>query len=166
MPVILQLIAVSLAVLTFAVPVHAQADCTKWNTHQFFDEATVAEVRRCLEGGADPDVRTAVGWTPLHFAARHGTAEIVFAAYHGTAETVTVLLEADADPDARGEMWTTPLHVAALHGTAGTVVVLLDAGADASARTIDGETPFELASRNGKLKGTDAYWRLNDELFK
>ena len=42
---------------------------------------------------------------------------------------------------------------------------LADAGADAKARTKAGETPWDLAKENNAIKGTDAYWRLNDERF-
>ena len=38
--------------------------------------------------------------------------------------------------------------------------------ADESARTKDGRTAFDLAKENDKLKGTKAYWLLNEARFK
>jgi len=42
------------------------------------------------------------------------------------------------------------------------VLALLEAGADGTAQTEDGLTPFDLAGNNAALRGTDAYWALND----
>ena len=49
---------------------------------------------------------------------------------------------------------------------AGAVIeALLDAGADATARNAAGQTPWDHAQENGVLRGSDAYWRLNDARF-
>ena len=45
------------------------ADCREWNTREFFKAATVEEVARCLQSGADPKARNEYGHTPLHVAA-------------------------------------------------------------------------------------------------
>ena len=50
--------------------------------------------------------------------------------------------------------------------TPAVVDTLLKAGADAGARDRIGRTPFDFAKKNSKLKGTDAYWRLNEARFK
>ena len=59
-----------------------------------------------------------------------------------------------------------PLHYAALSDTAETVNALLDRGADPTARRGDGKIPFDLIVDDSGLKGTDAYWRLNEGRFK
>ena len=46
------------------------------------------------------------------------------------------------------------------------IEVLLAAGADPMARNVEGETPWDLVKRNRELKGSDAYWRLNDARFE
>ena len=63
-------------------------------------------------------------------------------------------------------MGMTALMWAAVNGTAKTVKVLLDAGVDASVKSNDGKTAWDLAQDNEQLKGTDAYWKLNDLRFK
>ena len=115
------LLAPCAVALALAGPAHAQAGCADWNTGDYFEAATVADVERCLAAGADIEARNEGGMTPLHWAA-------VF----GTAETVTALLAAGADPRARDE---------------------------------SGEIPFDKAEPNERLKGTDAWWRLNDARF-
>ena len=42
---------------------------------------------------------------------------------------------------------------------------LLDAGADAKAKNKEGKTPWDLAQGNEGLKGTKAYWALNDAQY-
>ena len=75
------------------------------------------------------------------------------------AEIVTV------DVNARDERGYTPLHWAAFASTPAEVLALLDAGADAKAKDDMDKTPFDYAVDNKKLKGIDAYWRLNDALY-
>ena len=169
--------------VALAVPVQAQVDCANWNTRDFFKAAEVSDVIRCLEAGADPNERADGGWTPLHFA---GSAEAVTAlleagadpmarSLHGgtplhwatTSEVVTALLEAGANLEARDEYRGTPLHRAAeLSKNPAVIKVMLDAGADTAARNAAGKTPWDLVQVNDALKGSDAYWRLNDARFK
>ena len=73
--------------------------CADWNTQQFFEDATAADVTRCLEDGADVGARTQLydsehpvwdspaEWRPIHFALLFGTSDVVI-----------VLLDAGADP--------------------------------------------------------------------
>ena len=49
--------------------------------------------------------------------------------------------------------------------TGETGTALLEAGADPNARDNDGKRPFVYAEDNEQLKGTDAYWKLNDARF-
>ena len=169
--------------VALAVPVQAQVDCANWNTRDFFKAAEVSDVIRCLEAGADPNERADGGWTPLYFA---GSAEAVTAlleagadpmarSLHGgtplhwatTNEAVTALLQAGANLEARDEYRGTPLHRAAeLSKNPAVIKVMLDAGADTAARNAAGKTPWDLVQVNDALKGSDAYWRLNDARFK
>jgi ankyrin repeat protein len=85
----------------------------------------------------------------------------------GTPETVQALLDAGADVMARDKDGWTPLHRAAycLPCWAGVIQVLFIAGADAKAKNKNGYTPWDIAQKNEKLKGTKAYWALNDAQY-
>ena len=147
---IVAILAAMAACLTLSAA-RAQPDCANWNSYDFFETAGAEDVRACLRAGADPDVRTELGFAPLHHAA-----------FLGHAAAVAALLEARADPGARDEDGFTPLRDAARHGHAAVIAALLDAGADPGARNEDGVTPFDLIPEDSPLIGTPAYWRLND----
>ena len=136
-------------------PAHA-AECGAWHTGEFFKTAAPERVRACLAAGADPKARDKDGTTPLHLAAMLTT----------TPAVITALVTAGADPRARGEDGLTPLHLAAARtATPAVITALVNAGADPTARTKDGNLPWDLAQDNAALKGTDAWWRLNDGRF-
>ena len=61
---------------------------------------------------------------------------------------------------------TADLFAAAKGGTASEVRAALSAGADPGARDEWGKTPFDYAEDNEALRGTEAYWRLNDGRFE
>ena len=82
-----------------------------------------------------------------------------------TAERAKVLLKAGAKVNARDEHGWIPLHQAVLFGRADVVEALLAAGANAKAKLGDGKTPFDVAKDLGTLKGTDAYWLLNEAQY-
>ncbi len=68
--------------------------------------------------------------------------------------------------NARNKVGYTPLHFAAGYGTPDNIAALLEAGASGSVKAIDGSTAFDFAEANDKVKGTDAYWALNDAQYK
>ena len=83
----------------------------------------------------------------------------------GTAEVVTALVQTGADPNARTEFGSTPLDVAAINGRAEVVMALVEAGADPMTRNAEDRTPWDLVQENDALKGSAAYWRMNDARF-
>ena len=117
-------------------PLHAQADCADWNTEAFYVPATVSDVTRCLEAGADPNARDEWGATPLHYMAQ----------LDGFAEAIEALASAGADLEARNEWGKTPLHTAR---TGEGVTALLEAGVDLNARDEWGATPLYRAADSG-----------------
>ena len=46
------------------------------------------------------------------------------------------------------------------------IAALIEVGADPGARDEEGKTPFDYAQDNEALRGTDAYWRLNEGRFE
>jgi uncharacterized protein len=103
-------------------------------------------VRELLQ--SDPTLatrRTSDGFTPLHYAA-----------FFGTAEVAALLLGQGAEPGAiaENEMRVQPLHSAAAVRANETARLLLDAGADPNARQEGGFRPIDAAVQSG-----------NDELY-
>ena len=128
--------------------------------------------RRRPSDWRDAHVSDLGGGTPLHAVAGSSNEK--------TAPAIRALLAAGANLDVRDEGGNTPLHRAAAGpgGSRGSFVtergslhagsaidVLLDAGANATARNADDQTPWDLAQGNETLRGSNAYWRLNDARF-
>ena len=84
-------------------------------------------ITELLNAGADPNARTADGWTALHFAARGGNLPLILQ-----------LISAGADVNAATASGERPLHWAAYYGQRGAIDMLLEGGADASATNADG----------------------------
>ena len=103
-----------------------------------------------IEDGADPGARLKFDMTPLHVA-------------EGEDLTASVL-ESAMIAALAGMM---PLHLAAWHNENPSVITaLIEGGADPGARDEWGKTPFDYAEDNEALRGTEAYWWLNDGRFE
>ena len=143
-----------------------------------------------IAAGADVSTRSAVGSTPLMWAAKHpdpavsrtlleagadvnardiagGTALMTAGLSNENPAVIRTLLESGADIGARSQHGWTALMFAARHnGNPAVVEALLEGGADSSARNNDSKTAFDLMQDNEVLVGTDVYWRLNDLRFE
>ena len=96
----------------------AADSCPDWNTAAFFDRASVADVRACLDAGESVNAKAPDGRTPLHFAATRDDPAII-----------AVLISAGARPGLKAE-GLTPLCLAARDGRSAPVVrALLEGGA-------------------------------------
>jgi ankyrin repeat protein len=81
-------------------------------------------------------------------------------------EVIAMLLKAGDDINAKDKNGGTPLMYAAKNNqNPGVITTLLKAGADGKAKNSEGKTAFNHAQDNEKLKGTDAYWKLNEALY-
>ena len=121
---------------------------------------------RFLESASEAEVKAEITKADVNARTEDGSTSLMYAAGSGTAESVKVLLDAGADVNARYENGWTSLMLAARFGAAESVKLLLDAGVDASVKDTLGKTAWDLAQENEALKGTDAYWMLNDARFK
>ena len=94
-----------------------------------------------IKQGTDVNTPQGDGVTALHWAARHGDADLV-----------TALVAAGANPRATTLFGSyTPLHLAAERGSAAIAKALVAAGAPVDARTNTGATPLMLAAAAGDV---------------
>ena len=134
-------------------------DCSYWNTEVFARVATAEATAACLAAGADVSARNEDEYTPLLLATLHGGAGTDGGSGIEMTAVVTVLLEAGADVNARGNVRNTALHHAAAGKrvetarnrydhveTPAAVAALLAAGADIHARDLNGNSPLHHAA--------------------
>ena len=138
-----------------ATPLHWAAFVLKRRNHSVERYNTnpsevVAVIKALLEGGADPgapdyDVKTPFDYVKDDEALKGTDAYRLLSGHAGA---------------------TGDLFEAAKGGTADEVKAALAAGANPGARDDNGKTPFDYAKENEALKGTDAYWLLNEARFE
>ncbi|MES2877637.1 MAG: ankyrin repeat domain-containing protein [Pseudomonadota bacterium] len=114
--------------------------------------STKADVERLLR--ADPknrDVRTALGATPMHYAAMNLD-----------SGPLKALIAAGANPNARDSEGRTPLHMAAFATRTEHTKLLLQAGADPLLKTEAGRDVLSLARkvRADEVAGEISLWIL------
>lgn len=129
-----------------------------FHSKPFWSTATLDGVDDYIKNwNGDVHSRDETGKTPLHYAA-----ESCFTCL----EAIALVLERGADVHARDEVGNTPLHLAAQKNFPEVVELLLDHHADGMAFNGDQKTAFDFARENQHLKGSNAYWRLNDAKFR
>ena len=148
-----------------------------------------AVITALLEAGAEVDARSDYSWTPLMYAARFsenpevitalleagaeidarsadGLTPLMLAGLNSIVNIATVLLKAGAEVDARSADGLTPLMYAARENENPNIIMeLLAFGADGQIIDPEGKNAFAYAENNDQIKGTAAYWALNDARF-
>jgi ankyrin repeat protein len=82
-------------------------------------------------------------------------------------DVIEVLLGAGANVNARDERgWTPLMYAARSNNNLEVINLLLNNGADGSLESNNGKTAFDHAKDNEYLKGTDAYWELNEAQYE
>ena len=116
--------------------------------------SSVAEIRKLIDLGADPNYESDEGYPSLLSALSAERAD--------KHEVLEILLDAGADVSQRGINDWTPLHYAASQDDVRAIELLAAKGADLNARTRidDGATPLEEAEILGKGAAVAALKRL------
>lgn len=113
---------------------------------------TQVEVERLLKAAPqNRDVRTALGATPLHYAAMNAD-----------SGPLSALVAAGANPNARDGEGRTPLHMAAFSTRTANAKLLLRAGSDPLLKTEAGRDVLSMARkvRADELAGEISLWIL------
>ena len=100
----------------------------------------IGGLKRALKGGGDPNGRVR-DLTPLMIAAGTGNKDII-----------TVLIENNADINAKGDHGKTALTIALRRNNLQTAQVLIEKGADVNTRDDKGVTPLMWATYEGRLE--------------
>ena len=102
----------------------------------------LAVANKLIKKGADVNK---TNWTPLHYAASGGQAELI-----------GLLLENSAYIDAESPNGSTPLMMAAMYGSEASVKLLLQEGADPKLKNEQGLTALDFAQRGKRPDSVEA----------
>ena len=117
---------------------------------------SLQQINDAIKNGADVNKKDEYGDTPFKMAAT----------WNSNPEVLKALIEAGTDVNAKNINEDTPLSLAARNNSNPDVITnLLKYGANAKARNPNGRLPIELARNNKNLKGTEAFWKLNDASY-
>ncbi len=132
--------AIAFGLVLSMVPTFAYADQNK-DLINAASEGDIEKVKALLEGGADVNIKSDSGTTPL-----------ISASFGGYTDIMQLLIENGADVNAKLNIGTTALNHAAFYGHTSAVKLLLDNGADINATWKDGTTALDVARKAGHNK--------------
>lgn len=112
-------------------------------------------VRRLIARGSDVGAKNRLGAEPLHLAAMGMPGAPRFNP-PAQAATITCLIEAGSNPNARDKQSVAPLHRAVRTRCAAAVAALLAGGADPRQANKSGSTPMKLAEMTTGRGGSGA----------
>lgn len=121
---------------TFQDPVGDEGTKEWTSAEELCQHITARDLDRvlsCLADGAEVNMSTPEGLTPLHFAADTGDCPVV-----------TALIRAGAAVNAQDDDGQTPLMLAAICDHKDVVQLLLDSGADAELLSVEGKAVYQL----------------------
>ena len=105
---------------------HQELVCGKLCNREFIKAASLDDVEKSIEAGADVNARNSFGYSPLHLAV----------GFNNNPAVITALIEARAKVNAQTDGGYSPLHWAAWNNDSPAVIkVLVQAGADVNAQT-------------------------------
>lgn len=137
--------------LSSGIDVNARDDANWTALNAAIDKRKFSVAKRLLDEGADPNLATDKGRTPLMNTIWRGFGYAIDEREYPPAKLVQDLLEKGADVNAVDYSGTTPLMEAASKGHVETIKALLARGADIARRDNDGKTALDLAAK--ELKG-------------
>lgn len=123
--------------------VNAKDESGKTALQNAVSNCEVSMVRKLLHYGADPNVKDASSYTPLHLAAMQ---------WSSSAQMVKVLLKYGARINAKTDDGLTPLHLASQMGNLDAVRALLNNGASISIKSTSNKTALNLAKKENIKK--------------
>jgi serine/threonine protein kinase len=101
-------------------------------------EEMTSIVKKMIEKGANPNIRSKTGITPLHSAIDQENTSII-----------KTLIENGADINLQDHLGRTPLHYAFIHKKQGSIKTLIENGANVNLKDQDGNTFLDLTYGNG-----------------
>lgn len=103
------------------------------------DQIYVRAIKNLVEHGADVNVKTINGETPLDYASRSG---------HN--DCIKMLLGHNANINTRDRDGNNPFHKTVFHKDKKCMITLLEYGANINVKNNQGQTAFDIADQNTK----------------
>lgn len=130
------IISILLAIFAFNLDAMNQEELNK-ALRNAIKKDKIEEVKELIKKGASVTAQynDDFCWTPIHWAA-----------YQGNVAIIQLLLDNDADINAKNKYCTTCLHCAAYMGHSGVVKFLIEKGAQVNVKKGDGDTPLHRAA--------------------